>query len=80
MANNVKTPLNFYGFNFSIWKVKMTVFLQSLRNRVAKTITKPFAIPSDDEDTWSDITVKKFEANAKAHYTHLQALNDDDIS
>ena len=33
--------------------------------------------PEGDEDTWSDITVKKFNANAKAHYVLLQALNDD---
>ena len=58
----------------------MTIFLQSLGSRVAKAITKPFLIPNGDEDTWFDITVKEFEANAKAHYALLQALNDDDIS
>ena len=78
MADNVKTPQK-YGLNFPIWKVKMTVFLQSLGSHIAKAITKPFVIPSDDEDTWSDITIKEFEANAKAHYALLQALNDDDI-
>jgi len=47
---------------------------------IAKAITKPFVIPEGDEDTWSDITVKEFEANVKAHYSLLQTLNDNDIS
>jgi len=58
----------------------MTVFLQSLRSRVAKAVTKLFSVPVGDEDTWSDIATKKFDANAKAHYVLLQALNDDDIA
>ena len=57
----------------------MTVFLQLLGSRIAKAITKPFMIPNGDEDTWSNIIVKEFEANTKAHYALLQALNDDDI-
>ena len=57
----------------------MTVFLQSLRSRVAKSVSKSFSVPTGDEDTWSDIATKKFDANAKAHYAMLQALNDDDI-
>jgi len=32
-----------------------------------------------DEDTWSDIATKEFDANAKAHYALLQVLNEDDI-
>ena len=58
----------------------MTVFLQSLGSRVAKAVTKPFSVPTCDEDTWSDIATKKFDANAKPHYALLQALNDDDIA
>ena len=61
-------------------KVKMTIFPQSLRSRAAKAIIKLFLIPNGNEDTWTDIIVKKFVANAKAHYALLQALNDDDIS
>jgi len=53
--------------------------LQSLGSRVTTTITKPFVIPEGNEDTWFDITVKEFEANTRARYTLLQALNDDDI-
>ena len=43
-------------------------------------MTKPFSIPDGDEDTWSDIATKEFDANAKAHYALLQVLNDDDIA
>jgi len=43
-------------------------------------VTKPFSVPVGDEDTWSDIATKKFDANAKAHYVFLQALRDDDIA
>jgi len=41
-------------------------------------VTKPFSVPVGDEDTWSDIAIKEFDANAKAHYALLQVLNDDD--
>jgi len=58
----------------------MTVFLQSLSSYVAKAITKPFVVPTSYEDTWSNITVKEFDANTKAYYAFLQALIDDDIS
>jgi len=58
----------------------MTVFLQSLESWVAKAVTKPFSVPIGDENTWSDIATKEFDANAKAYYALLQALNDDDIA
>ena len=72
MAKRIKTPPKFDGLNFPIWKVKMTVFLQSLGSRVAKAVTKPFSVPVGDKDTWSDITTKKFDGNAKANYVLLQ--------
>ena len=43
-------------------------------------VIKPSSVPVGDKDTWSDIATKKFDANAKAHYVLLQALNDDDIA
>ena len=43
-------------------------------------VTKPFSVPDDDEDTWSDIVTKKFDDNNKAYYALLQALNDNDIA
>jgi len=67
MAEGVKTPSKFDGLNFPIWKVKMTVFLQSLGSRIAKAVTKHFSAPVGDEDTRSNIATKKFDANAKAH-------------
>ena len=68
MTEGIKTPPKFDGLNFPIWKVKMTVFLQPLRNWVAKAVTKPFSVPIGDEDTWSNIATKEFDVNAKAHY------------
>ena len=50
----------------------MTVFLQSLGSRVAKAVTKPFNVPAGDEDTWSEIATKEFDANAKANYALLR--------
>ena len=80
MADGIKTPPKFDGLNFPIWKVKMTVFLQFLGSRIAKAVTKPFSVPNDDEDTWSNIATKEFDANAKARYALLQALNEGDIA
>ena len=75
MTEGIKTPPKFDDLNFLIWKVKMTVFLQSLGSQVAKAVTKPFSVPIGDEDTWSDIATKEFDVNAKAHYALLQDLN-----
>ena len=58
----------------------MSIFLQFLGSWVAKVVTKPFSLSNDDEDTWSKIANKKFDANAKAHNALLQALNDDYLS
>ena len=83
MASSVKSsiycPPKFDELNFPIWKVKMTVFLQSLCSHVAKAISKPFICPESNEDTWSDTTTKEYDANSKAHYALIQVLNDDDI-
>ena len=72
MADGIKTPPKFDGLNFPIWKVKMIIFLQSLGSRVEKAGTKLFSLLEGDEDTWSEITSKKFDANAKAHYVLLK--------
>jgi len=59
----------------------MIVFLQSLGSRVAKAVTKLFSVPISDEDTWSNITTKEFDTNAKAHYVgpkvHHSDFDDD---
>jgi len=80
MAEGIKTPPKFGGLNFPMWKVKTTVFLQSLGSQVAKAVIKPFSVLTGDDDTWSDIVIKEFDANAMAHYALLQALNNDDIA
>jgi len=58
----------------------MTLFLKLLGVRVAKAITTEFVEPHSDEDTWSEATVKDYEANAKAQYALTQVLNYDDLS
>ena len=57
----------------------MTIFLLSLGSRVAKAVTKSFSVPTGDEDSWSGIATKEFDANVKAHYALFQALNDDEL-
>ena len=80
MAKGIKAPPKSNGLNFPIWKVKMTVFLQSLESWVAKAVTKPFIVPIGDDNTRFDNATKEFDANTKAYYAFLQALNDDDIA
>jgi len=80
MADNIKTPPKFDGLNFPIWKVKMTIFLQSLGCLVAKSLTKPYIRPDSEESTWSDFTYKEYEANSKAQNSLLTALNEDDLT
>jgi len=55
MVEGIKTPRKFDGLNFFIWKIKMTIFLQSPGSRVTKGVTKPFSVPVSNENTWSDI-------------------------
>ena len=64
--SSIKSPSKFDGLNFPIWKVKMTLFLKSLGFRIAKDITKEFVESHGDEDSWSEATVKDYEANAMA--------------
>jgi len=78
--SSIKSPPKFDRLNFSIWKVKMNLFLNSLGVRVAKAITKEFIESHDNEDTWSEATTKDYEANIKAQYAFTQALHDDDLS
>ena len=75
----IKFPPKFDGLNLPIWKVKMALFLKSLGFRVAKAVTKKFIEPHDDEDTWSEATVKDYEVNAKAQYALTKVLNDNDL-
>ena len=80
MVGNIKTPPKFDGLNFPIWKVRMTIFLQSLGSLVAKSLTKPYSRPESEEDTWSELTFKEFDANSKAQNALLLALNEDDLT
>jgi len=75
----VDCPPKFDGLNFPIWKVWWPL-LWTLGSRVAKAIFKHFVKPDGDENTWSETTRKEHEANIKAKYALIQALNDDDLS
>jgi len=66
MADSVMSLPKFDGLNF-----QMIVFLQSLGSRVAKVVTKPFNVPDGDEDTWPNVAIEEFDANARAHYALL---------
>ena len=78
--SSINCPPKFDGLNVPIWKVKMTVFLNFLGSHLGKAISKLFFCPDGDEDSCSEITVKEYDANSKAHYALLQVLNDDNIS
>ena len=80
MADNIKTLPKFDGLNFPILKVRTNIFLQSLGSRVAKSLTKPYSAPVGEEDTWSNLTSKEFDANSKAQNALLLALNEDDLT
>ena len=80
MADNIKTPPKFDGLNFPIWKGRMNIFLQSLGSLVARSLTKPFSKLEGEEDTWSELTSKEFDANSKAQNALLLALNEDDLT
>ena len=48
---------------------------------MVKSITKDFVERAfGDNDTWSDSTIKEYEANVKASYTLMQELHDDDLA
>jgi len=64
--SSIKSPPKFDDLHYPIWKVKMNLFLKSLRARVAKAITKEFVEPLTDERSWSEDTTKDYEANARA--------------
>ena len=80
MTDIIRTPAKFDGLNFLIWKVRMTIFLQSLGCWVAKAVTKPYSAPTGEEDTWSDLAFKEYKANSKAQNALLLVLNEDDMT
>ena len=54
----------------------MSIFLKSISRDVFLAIGTNFIEPRD----WDDSLTKAFDANAKATYALMQALNDDDLS
>ena len=49
----------------------MSIFPKSQGSTIAKAITKDFVQPDGDEDTWSETTVKNYEANAKVTFDKI---------
>jgi len=72
---NIRAPPRFDGVNFPVWKIKMSVFLKSMGRDVFLAIGTNFIEP----EVWADTYTKTYEANAKATYALMQALNDDDL-
>jgi len=72
---SVRVPPRFDGVNFPVWKIKMSVFLKSLGRDIFLAIGNEFKEPK----VWDDSFTIAFEANAKATYALMQALNDDDL-
>ena len=73
---NIKVPPKFNGINFPIWKIKMSVFLKFLGRDIHLAIENEY----NDPTAFDEATLKAYEANAKATYALMQALNDDDLS
>jgi len=71
MTEGIKTLSSLMVLTFPYRSLRRPCFSKSLRSRVAKAVTKPFSIPTGDEDTWSDIATKEFDANAKTYYALL---------
>ena len=46
----------------------------------SQSYRQTFVCPKGDKDSCYEITLKEYIANSKAHYSLLQALNDDDVS
>ena len=65
MADNIKTPPKFDGLNFPIWKVRMTIFLQSLGSLVAKSLTKPYVVPDSDEALGPNLPLENMRLTPK---------------
>ena len=72
------SPPMFDKENFSLWSVKMIFFLKSLGFDVFASITNAF--DANISKSWSISAYSFFEANCKARFAILHALNNDDIS
>ena len=72
---SVRVSSWFDGVNFPVWKIKMSVFLKSLGRDIFLAIGNEYKEPK----VWDNSFTIAFEANAKATYALMQALNDDDL-
>jgi hypothetical protein len=64
--------------NFSLWSIKMKIFLKSLGLDVFASITNAF--DANTFKIWSINAYKSFEADGKARFAIMHAFSNDDIS
>lgn len=72
---NIKVPPKFNGINFSIWKIKMSVFLKSLGRDIYFAIERKYI----ELKEFDERTSRAYEANAKTTYALMQVLNDEHL-
>ena len=69
-----------HGDDFPIWKIKIRGFVKSLGRDVSFAIEKEFKEFDHRIDPWPKNVAKVFEENARATYTLMKVLSDDDLS
>ncbi|GAV67543.1 DUF4219 domain-containing protein/UBN2 domain-containing protein [Cephalotus follicularis] len=89
MPKYFKTPV-FYGNNYSHWKAKMTIFIQSLDYNLWDLISDgpdlPTTIIENGEKVpkprtrYNDKDIKKVQMNAKAKHVIICAINSNEFN
>jgi hypothetical protein len=64
-SSSVRPPL-FDGTNYGYWKVRMTIFLQSMDLEIWRVVSEKYQTPSTDFSQWTDEEKKTASLNAKA--------------
>ena len=77
---NVRSRPKFDRFNFSLWKLKMKVFLKSLGRNAFLSMEKEFKEFDHVTDHLPENVFKAFEVNAREIYALFVALNNDELS
>ena len=64
-CSSVRHPL-FDRTNYGYWKVRMTIFLQSMNLEIWRVVSEKYQAPSTDFNLWIDKEKKIVSLNAKA--------------
>ncbi|GAV70158.1 DUF4219 domain-containing protein [Cephalotus follicularis] len=84
ISQSINKPLSFDGNNYSYWKTRMIIFIQSIDYQLWNTITNGPKIPSKIVDgqrvlniksEYNDHDYKLFQLNAKAKHVIFCALS-----